>query len=76
MYIITTSDSLWLNWELIETVKAEKEIFIDNNEDINNLFKMTPYVYRSPKEAQEVLLKAEKLIVNAHFIIYVYKKKW
>jgi len=35
---------------------------------------MTPYVYRSPKEAQEVLLKAEKLMVNAHFIIYVYKK--
>jgi len=61
-------------FELIETVKAEKEIYINNNTDINNLFKMTPYVYRSPKEAQEVLLKAEKLMVNAHFIIYVYKK--
>ena len=61
-------------FKLIETVKAEKEIFIDNNADINNLFKMTPYVYRSPKEAQEVLLKAENLTVNAHFIIYVYKK--
>lgn len=60
---------------LIETVKAEKEIYIDNNTDINNLFKMTPYVYRSPKEAQEVLLKAENLTVNAHFIVYVYKKK-
>ena len=62
-------------FELIETVRTEKEIYIDSNEDINNLFKMTPYVYRSPKQAQEVLLKAEKLTVNAHFIIYVYKKK-
>ena len=62
-------------FELIDTVKTEKEIYIESNEDINNLFKMTPYVYRSPKEAQEVLLKAEKLTVNAHFIIYVYKKK-
>lgn len=62
-------------FELIETVKAEKEIFIDSNADINNLFKMTPYVYRSPKEAQEVLLKAENLTVNAHFIVYVYQKK-
>lgn len=62
-------------FELIETVKAEREIYIDNNADINNLFKMTPYVYRSPKEAQEVLLKAEKLTVNAHFIVYVYRKK-
>ena len=62
-------------FELIDTVKAEKEIYIESNEDINNLFKMTPYVYRSPKEAQEVLLKAEKLTVNAHFIIYVYRKK-
>lgn len=61
-------------FKLIETVKAEKEIFIDNNKDINNLFAMTPYVYRSPKEAREVLLKAENLFVNAHFIIYVYKK--
>ncbi|MBQ5314017.1 MAG: 50S rRNA methyltransferase, partial [Oscillospiraceae bacterium] len=62
-------------FELIETVKAEREIYIDNNADINNLFKMTPYVYRSPKEAREVLLKAEKLTVNAHFIVYVYRKK-
>ncbi len=62
-------------FELIDTVKAEKEIYIDSNEDINNLFKMTPYVYRSPKQAQEILLKAEKLTVNAHFIVYVYKKK-
>lgn len=62
-------------FELIDTVKTEKEIFIDSNEDINNLFKMTPYVYRSPKEAQEILLKAEKLTVNAHFIIYLYRKK-
>lgn len=61
-------------FELVETVKAEKEIFIDNNTDINNLFKMTPYVYRSPKQAQEVLLKAENLTVNAHFIVYVYQK--
>lgn len=61
-------------FELTETVNAEKEIFIDNNEDINNLFKMTPYVYRSPKQAQQVLLKAQNLTVNAHFIVYVYKK--
>ena len=62
-------------FRLEKAVKAEKEIFIDNNRDINNLFRMTPYVYRSPRSAQEVLLKAENLAVNAHFIIYVYIKE-
>lgn len=61
-------------FELLETVRAEKEIYISSNEDINNLFKMTPYAYRSPKQAQEMLLKAENLTINAHFIIYVYRK--
>ena len=62
-------------FELLETVRTSKEIFIESNEDINNLFKMTPYVYRSPKSAQEVLLKAENMTVNADFIVYVYRKK-
>lgn len=62
-------------FELVETVNAEKVIVINNNEDINNLFKMTPYVYRSPKQAQEILLNANSLTVNAYFIIYVYRKK-
>lgn len=62
-------------FRLVDTVKSEKEIFIGNNTDLNNLFRMTPYVYRSPKDAQEKLLKADSLSVNAHFIIYVYEKK-
>ena len=61
-------------FEFLERYSVKSEITVDGEMGIN-LFKMTPYVYRSPKEAQEILLKAEKLTVNAHFIIYVYRKK-
>ena len=41
--------------ELAEEIKICKEIALDNNEDIRNLFKMTPYYYKTGKADQEKL---------------------
>ncbi len=46
-----------------------------NNKEINDLFKMTPYYYKSPSEGINKLTSLEKLITTIEFKILVYKKK-
>jgi len=47
---------------------------IKNSEDLINLFMMTPYCYRTPKEKSEILKKTNNITVSAEFKILVYKK--
>lgn len=67
-------DEEYDGFKLVDMVKVQKEVIIDSSEDIKNLFSMTPYVYRTPKENQEKLLNCTHVQMNAHFVIYVYKK--
>lgn len=60
--------------ELVET-KRIKFIMDLKNDDISNLFKMTPYYYKSSKQASDKLLAEKELMCTASFIIYKYKKK-
>lgn len=50
-------------------------ISIDNQEDIFNLFMMTPYYYKTSEEAQEKLKKLPSLKTQCDFTIYEYKKR-
>lgn len=45
-----------------------------NNEDLNNLITMTPYVYKSSKEALDKLKKLENLNLTISFMVSFYKK--
>lgn len=47
---------------------------LDNNEDIMNLFKMTPYYYKTSREDQAKLSKAKMLETEIEFGIILYKK--
>lgn len=47
---------------------------LDCNADLKNLFSMTPYCYKTPREGVMRLDKTDALSVTAEFIIYVYKK--
>lgn len=47
---------------------------IDKNEDINNLFLMTPYFWKSPIDGSNRLKKLDNLETEIEFIISVYKK--
>lgn len=61
-------------FELIDIKKSEENILL-NNQEINDLFTMTPYYYKSPKDTSESLMKKEELNTIISFKILVYRKK-
>lgn len=63
----------------IDGLLLDKEMRIEdkatlNNEDINNLFMMTPYYNTTSKQDKEKLKNIDKLEITFSFIIDVYKK--
>ena len=49
-------------------------INIDNNEDILNLFKMTPHYYRCSKEKKDIINDLNEIELTIDIIVNVYKK--
>lgn len=64
-----------VGFNLIDTFEVDNKLEIKNNEDIMNLFKMTPYYYKTSREDQLKLEKIQKLDLSTHFRIAVYQKK-
>lgn len=63
--------------EGFEFIKSEKicgTLDIYSNEDLQNLFKMTPYYYKTGKDDQAKLEKIKALCINAEFEIRIYRK--
>ena len=48
---------------------------LENAEDIQSLFSMTPYYYRTGKAEQERLAALNELTTKADFEILTYRKK-
>jgi 23S rRNA (guanine745-N1)-methyltransferase len=61
-------------FELEATSDVLRSITIDDPEDIQNLFKMTPYYYKTGREDQEKLSNLDSLTVELEVIVAVYKK--
>lgn len=61
-------------FELINACEIKKEILLTSREDINNLFKMTPYYYKTSARDQEKLNHIDKLEVETEFMLLTYKK--
>ncbi len=59
----------------IDKVIAENTITLTDHNDMENLFKMTPYYYKTSKTDQEKLNNLEKLETKIQFEILVYKKR-
>ena len=49
-------------------------ITLDNTEDILNLFRMTPYAYRTSSVGRERIESLETIETDIEFITFVYKK--
>ena len=62
-------------FELIERVKVEDVIHIDDHDDIEALFMMTPYYWKSSKEAAHKVAEMESLDTEIAFDIQIYRKK-
>ena len=62
------------DFELIKNEKISYTIHIDNNSDIQNLFSMTPYYYKSGKKEQDKIAELNELDTEIEFEILVYRK--
>ena len=71
-YINQVFDPKLEGFDLLDTIYVDDEIEL-NNSEINDLFKMTPYYYRSPIETSNNLKQLNYLKTRISFIIYVYK---
>lgn len=61
-------------FELLDKKHINYEMTLDSQEDINALFSMTPYYYRTGREQQERLAHIGKLKTTADFELLVYRK--
>ncbi len=68
------SDSSLSCFELIEKTQLQQSIELLSNEDVQNLFKMTPYYYKTGKEDQQKISSLEKFSTQAEFEVRVYRK--
>ena len=56
-------------------MRLEYEAELSSQKAISDLFAMTPYYYKSPKEGTERLAKLDKLGITCGFDILVFRKK-
>lgn len=62
-----------LPFNLIEQQEHTTNIIIDNNEDILNLFKMTPHYYRTSEDNRDKISKLDRLDLTIDVVINIYK---
>jgi len=61
-------------FEFVESKTTDYTVHIDNNEDVNNLFMMTPYYYKTGVKEQSRVKLCEKIDTRVSFQTLVYKK--
>lgn len=62
-------------YELISDTIVHEKIEIHSSSDIQSLFSMTPYFYKTSKEDKEKLTHLNRLQTQIHFCVAVYRKK-
>jgi len=62
-------------FELVEQRFVEDEIFVENQEDIQSLFMMTPYTYKTSEKDMNKLRALKNLKTRVHFSVCIYRKK-
>ncbi|MBQ2841878.1 MAG: methyltransferase domain-containing protein [Clostridia bacterium] len=61
-------------FDCVESKQLKAVFFLSTNEEIQNLFKMTPYYYKTGVDDQQKINNIDKLEVQAEFEIRVYRK--
>ena len=62
-------------FSLLEDYPVKDWLLLDNNEDIQNLFQMTPYYYKTSRQDQERVERLETLKTQMEFRVFVYRKQ-
>lgn len=61
-------------FKLLEDIQIKYDLELDNQNDIANLFKMTPYYYKTSAKDQNKVSVLERLKTPVEFSILIYKK--
>lgn len=62
-------------FKLVSQKEIKYKINLTEKEDIENLFKMTPYYYKTGRDDAEKLLSLESLETTVHFGVEIYRVK-
>ena len=62
-------------FRLLEKRELSFELRLDSQEDIDSLFQMTPYYYKTSRQDQERLSRLSKLETTAQFELLLYRKE-
>lgn len=62
-------------FDLVSQKEIKYKIKLTEKEDIENLFKMTPYYYKTGREDAEKLLSLDSLETTVHFAVEIYEKR-
>lgn len=57
-----------------EILPVDETILLENREDIQNLFRMTPYFWKTPKSGAERLAALDRLEVRISFRVHVFER--
>lgn len=58
-----------------EIVPVEGTVLLERREDIRNLFRMTPYFWRTPRAGAERLAALDRLSLRTSFRVHVFEKR-
>ena len=61
-------------FELAESQELKYTVTLGSNKEIENLFRMTPYYYKTSRSDQQKLEKLSELTTEVEFCVLVYKK--
>ena len=61
-------------FDYLDIVKAER-VITPHGQDLADLFRMTPYYWKTPKEGGERLSALEELTVRANFRVHVFRRR-
>ncbi len=68
------ADTALQGFKLLRTERVAYTLTLDSAEKIKSLFMMTPYAYRTPREARERLLLERQLDTEIEFFVFLYEK--
>lgn len=74
-YLNEVPDTEINGFEFVESVQIKSLIRLESNETIQNLFKMTPYYYKTGVDDQQKINNLDYLETQAEFEIRVYRKE-
>ncbi len=73
-YLNEEKETPYAGFAYREIIPADGKIILENREDIQNLFRMTPYFWKTPKAGAERLTALESLETEISFRVHVFEK--